>query len=1484
MDALVSAYKAYQGQTGPDEKQTAARRMRELLLALSPRDVAALQWDAQFLERLRALLVGTRAGLTVDESGVDASKVSALRLAVLKSSLGMLSTAGDAALSEGEAHGLVSTLAPELGSMVSSVDICEVVDAALELFEIDCPNACAVLELLPTALLLIGNMVGLLDVAADNGGTTTCQASDYCQGVMRRVCQHNWPAHSIAKVLVALRDYPLNQETLQAAVQKAVARAKLADVHDLPAVVHQLLMLAAKGCRDTVLLEVVRLFEQREAAVAADDPARRRLLEVEGSVLLHIDMAAKHDAELGQAWVRYLRSDSPHISSFMLAVSFVLASIQRFEQPATDALKALIVGALRDSAALTACPWLPTQHAQQPAQGASPVLGPSPAGLRDAVVLCVRNSAHGQGGIVQPMAQLAVALMEAGAGDKAACYLSDGSLDETSASPAAQACDLGTCMLLELFCAHKEFRRDIISMCHNRLIGAKDEAAAPFVRLIALLVRQEGAQVAEYLNDFKVSLENLAFLPPNAALSLLLAVWPLCRARRDVQDYLVMLLRKAMFSREVHARLLAARGFLYMIIEELKDPAVSAAFMAGGSEGQAGSSSQVPSMSQMSSLTGGPGGATLLHELMSFLRRCLSQQAEVRRALYEGMPAVLAADPSAQECIVEPLLPHFCQFYETNEQLTPPLKLEACARLQGETVRVVEPLQHLLAALRRVLRISADLPAGATEAGNFNFGTDLSDLDEDAGAAAQALQKRFQALRHRLVNCTLEDFSFDGSTDFSADQPAGELSQATADILLGCMEVAMEDLVDEITAPEADVAIAFSHACCGSIPTCLHHKLNAESTSGGAAVEGLGVDLESLFSQHQRLLDLAAEGKKGSKAKKVEGLTQAVGGRRGGGRPAAPAKAGAGAGAPPSLDRRVPALSVGCLCKLLGAISVDNARLKLARDTQFQTFVLSSTLRLLQACAASDTGAAIATGTAGSKGDRDAVHELLAVPPWEELAGPLFSAVQTVVLACAGQRVVVPKGEKKEKDPTEPLTQAAVKALEQLFKMGKTAAGVAELLRDVPLPDDATVRDAGFPTVQGLPEAQHVIAQRLPHIKQLLDTLVEHCCGKELEALCPCLQLVAGVLPGREAACVAGWAVKACEGASPQAQLGGAAKALVSLALRCASQAGVDPRHDSRSQPPGRDVALLQALAGELKQMHEAEDEAQGSDMFPVIQEGTAKSVMAVLVSHMESLLTNMDWVLAKLKVLMAAGKDCSLRQSNLRMQWERAAFERLRYIVESCGVMVETRILGATCESLLKATTHLYKTLGAAAKSQFAPKGVSQCSPCQAFQELVAAVNRCCTGQVYSFITDVHSNSLTENDAAAGNMEEEGGDEKAAKAARKRQRALATAASKARRESKLVPNLVFQIEDYEKQLIRLSKTGKMNLMLTAKRSTNRDFKLTLRDGAAPPAASEGQQPRQAKRACRVQPEVQQGEEEEGEGEGEEVNGDEEQEGDEMEA
>lgn len=49
---------------------------------------------------------------------------------------------------------------------------------------------------------------------------------------------------------------------------------------------------------------------------------------------------------------------------------------------------------------------------------------------------------------------------------------------------------------------------------------------------------------------------------------------------------------------------------------------------------------------------------------------------------------------------------------------------------------------------------------------------------------------------------------------------------------------------------------------------------------------------------------------------------------------------------------------------------------------------------------------------------------------------------------------------------------------------------------------------------------------------------------------------------------------------------------------------------------------------------------------------------------------------------------------------------------------------------------------------------------------------------------------------------------------------------NKIKRENKWVPDLIFQIEDYEKYLIRISKVSKINLLRHAKRSTSRDFKI----------------------------------------------------------
>lgn len=55
---------------------------------------------------------------------------------------------------------------------------------------------------------------------------------------------------------------------------------------------------------------------------------------------------------------------------------------------------------------------------------------------------------------------------------------------------------------------------------------------------------------------------------------------------------------------------------------------------------------------------------------------------------------------------------------------------------------------------------------------------------------------------------------------------------------------------------------------------------------------------------------------------------------------------------------------------------------------------------------------------------------------------------------------------------------------------------------------------------------------------------------------------------------------------------------------------------------------------------------------------------------------------------------------------------------------------------------------------------------------------------------------------------------------------------AKIKRESKCIPDLIFQIEDYEKYLIQLSKHTKVNLLRHAKRSVARDFQIRPKEKA----------------------------------------------------
>lgn len=177
-------------------------------------------------------------------------------------------------------------------------------------------------------------------------------------------------------------------------------------------------------------------------------------------------------------------------------------------------------------------------------------------------------------------------------------------------------------------------------------VTARSQGVLGYVKLLGLLVERNPNLVLEKAAAVQDVFGYISVLPPHVAERFLVAVTPLLRLRPRLQDSVVLPLRKALFSREERARLVAVRG----LVQLLKFQSRNAARVSGGSDG--GSSShggtQMSQASQMSEghmmlpplpagAGGGGGRALSLAEGFGLLRRCLTQQMVVRTKLYDGL-------------------------------------------------------------------------------------------------------------------------------------------------------------------------------------------------------------------------------------------------------------------------------------------------------------------------------------------------------------------------------------------------------------------------------------------------------------------------------------------------------------------------------------------------------------------------------------------------------------------------------------------------------------------------------------------------------------------------------------------------------------------------------------------------------------------------------------------------------------------------------
>ncbi|XP_066491115.1 Fanconi anemia group I protein [Tiliqua scincoides] len=633
------------------------------------------------------------------------------------------------------------------------------------------------LELFPTVLTALATLKeGLVY------GKGELSAEEFKKQLINTLCSSRWDHQYVIHLTSMFRDIPLSTEELQFVVEKVFRMFFKVDLQEIPPLVYQLLLLSTKGSKKNILEGIINFFnemdkkqkeEQKDSELMDLEEATvplDQLRHVEGTVILHIVLAINLDQDLGKELIKYLKSEQQAgpgkaLCPFGITVLLSVARIHRFEEQVFDFLKTSVMRSFKDLQFIQGSKFL---------QDLSPVQ----YNISAMILEVVANSVFGWDHVIRGLMDLGFILMDSYGPKKAL----GGKVMETnhgvSKTPAQQACKLGADVLLEAFKVHEPIRSEILEQVLNRVITNANSPVSHFIDLLSNIIVSAPLVLQNSSSKITEAFDHLSFLPLDTVQGLLKAVQPLLKISMSMRDSLILVLRKSMFSGQLDARKSAVAGFLLL----LKNFKILGSLTSSQCSQAIGASQiQVDVHARYNSAA----NEAFCLEILGSLRRCLSQQADVRLLLYEGFYDVLRRNSQLSNSILETLLSQIKRYYEPEPNLLPPLKLEGCILAQRDQIFLQEPLAHLLCCIQHCLAWYKNTLTLRQQA------EEKEDEDSDAGLQ-QDLDDMLESITRRMIKSELEDFELDKSADFSQSTGVGLKNNIYAILVMGVCEVLME--------------------------------------------------------------------------------------------------------------------------------------------------------------------------------------------------------------------------------------------------------------------------------------------------------------------------------------------------------------------------------------------------------------------------------------------------------------------------------------------------------------------------------------------------------------------------------------------------------------------------------------------------------------------------------------------------------------------
>ncbi|XP_049928978.1 Fanconi anemia group I protein [Epinephelus moara] len=1158
------------------------------------------------------------------------------------------------------------------------------------------------LELFPTVLTALSACEAL------SYGKGELSGEEYKKQLINSLCSSRWDPQCVIHLTTMFRDVPLSSEELQFLVEKVLRMFTKLDLQEIPPLVYQLLLLSAKGCKKQVLDGIISYFKEQDVRQEEEEKhgesldlevqsiPQDQLRHVEGTAILHIVFAIRLDHELGREFLKSFKTSYGDLCPFSVALLLSVARIQRYEEQVFDLLKGAIVKSFKD------------EQLQQGSKFLQDLL-PGHCSVAQMILDTVKNSVFGWDHVTQGLVQLGFCLMDA-FGPKPGPF---GKTTEGSATvartPTQQACKLGGQVLLQGFKIHEPIRGEILEQVLNRLVTKTASPVSHYLDLFSDIVVSAPMILLESSSKVTETFDHLSYLPLATVQGLLKAVQPLLKVSMSLKDALILVLRKAMFSSQLDGRKSAVTGFLLL----LKNFKVLGS-LASSQCSQAISSSQI--QVDVHSRYNSAANEAFCLEILSSLRRCLGQQADVRLMLYEGFYDVLRRNSQLASSIMQTLFSQLKRYYEPEQDLLPPVKLEPCITAHGDQIYLQEPLAHLVSCTVHCLLWLQNMRRSA------NTGDSDDEEEEEEEGYQSELQTILESMTRRMIKSELEDFELDKSAEFSTGSSVGTKNNIYALLVMGVYEVLME-----------------------------YNFIQANYSKSSFE------ELIELFNRYHKLSEILREK--------------------------------SGKGRTPSSKSPRSLLSLGFVSTLLTALFRDSTQSReealsvLRSSGEFMRYAVNVAVHKIQQL--EETGHT--DGPDGQNTDRTFrfLCDMTSVLMWR------YTNIPSVV-EDAG---------KKEKRSS--LSLLCLEGLLRIFTacQRRYPDKMAQLLSTMDISEDDAEPDNG-----------NVTEMNYFYIRQFQRALFTQLSGSEDEFNSKEAQLLVSILSvlsrqlkpsSQQFVQMITWTVKICKETSFEDSA--FSKGLLSLLLNL---------HVLYKSPVSLLLELCQDIHSQLGDIDQ-DVEVEKQSHFAIINMKTATTGALLVLSQVDRVLDEVDWLIARKKSQTASDKSGSGEATQTAGQQdpiEKAVTLQLGTLLTALNELVQTALLPGTCTiTLLRELSRTYTILTTLVKYYIQVCSSQHGALPARFEKLVKLSGSHLTPQCYSFITYAQSGEYG------------GGDDKKKK---KRTEVNTAASAKLLRDTKTIPNVIFSIEQYEKYLITLSKKSKVNLMQYMKLSTSRDFRI----------------------------------------------------------